>query len=97
MGQGQHHRGSQALRMLAHLAIVIVFVLAALGYAPFRERAPGAAHRGAAPPLDAVVTAPHLASARVDAIAHDLFLQKKREVDVVAPDLDRAFKAPPPR
>jgi hypothetical protein len=34
--------GSRWPRTVAHLAIVVVFVLAALGYAPFREHASGA-------------------------------------------------------
>jgi hypothetical protein len=52
-------------RLLAHLAIVIVFVLTALGYMPFHERAAGVA-TAASDATGAAPAAPRECSATVD-------------------------------
>lgn len=61
MGRGEDPAagGSQWQRAIAHLAIVVVFVLSALGYAPFREHAATAAHpQEAALPPNPLVARP---------------------------------------
>ena len=79
-------------RAIAHLAIVVVFVLVALGYAPFRERAAGAARpQQAGRPLNPVVTAAHIAAARVDALTGDAE-GAKTHVEAIAHDLMRSAR-----
>jgi len=50
----------QWLRGMAHLSIVVVFVLTAVGYAPVRE--PAARPGKAGQPLNPVATAAHIAA-----------------------------------
>lgn len=81
------------LRASAHGAIVVVFVLTALGYAPFRERAADAAHARAGELPNPVVTAAHLVAARADAIVGDGD-GAKAHVDAIAHDMLRAARVP---
>ena len=95
MGRGEQAAagGSRWLRASAHVAIVVVFVLAALGYTPFRERASEGTHAQAGQPLNPVVTAAHIVAARVDAIAGDGD-GAKAHVDAIAHDLMRSARVP---
>jgi hypothetical protein len=81
------------LRAIAHLAIVTVFVVSALGYAPVRERTAEAARTRAGQPLDPVVTAGHLAAARIDAIAGD-GEGAKRHLEAIGRDVARSARVP---
>ncbi len=94
MGRG-HKRAAGGLRWpraLAHVAIVVVFVLAALGYAPFG--AGDAANRQpAGQPLNAVVTAAHIAAARVDAVTGDTAGAQKH-IDAIGHDVMRSARVP---
>ena len=71
----------QWLRGMAHLSIVVVFVLTAVGYAPVRE--PAARPGKAGQPLNPVATAAHIAAARVDAMTGDV-AGAKAHVDAIA-------------
>jgi hypothetical protein len=95
MGRGEQAAagGSRWLRASAHVAIVVVFVLTALGYAPFRERASEATHAQAGQPLNPFVTATHIAAARIDAITGDAN-GAKAHVDAIAHDLIRSARVP---
>ena len=96
MGKGGQSAGagSSWLRAIAHLAIIVVFVLSALGYAPLRERAAEAARaQQAGQLLNPVVTAAHIAAARVDAMAGDAD-GAKAHVDAIAHDLMRSARVP---
>jgi len=79
-------------RAVAHLAIVVVFVVAALGYAPLRERAAGAARpHQAGQPLSPLVTAAHIVAARADVMTGDAD-GAKAHVDAIAHDLMRSAR-----
>ena len=93
MGSGEEQTGARALRTIAHLAIVVVFVLTALGYAPFRERKAEAARPQAGQPLNPVVTATHIAAARVDAMAGDA-RGAQAHVEAIAHDVMRSARVP---
>jgi len=93
MGSGEEQAGARALRTIAHLAIVVVFVLTALGYAPFRERKAEAARPQAGQPLNPVVTATHIAAARVDAMAGDA-RGAQAHVEAIAHDVMRSARVP---
>ena len=93
MGSGEEQAGARALRTIAHLAIVVVFVLTALGYAPFRERKAEAARPQAGQPLNPVATATHLAAARVDAMAGDA-RGAQAHVEAIAHDVMRSARVP---
>ncbi len=79
------------LRGMAHLSIVVVFVLTAVGYAPVRDRA--ARPEQAGQPLNPLATAAHIAAARVDAVAGDA-AGAKAHVDAIAHDLMRSARVP---
>jgi len=93
MGSGEEQAGARALRTIAHLAIVVVFVLTALGYAPFRERKAEAARPQAGQPLNPVATATHIAAARVDAMAGDA-RGAQAHVEAIAHDVMRSARVP---
>lgn len=96
MGRG-NKRGAAGLRWqraVAHLAIVVVFVLAALGYAPFHDRsAEILPQQNAGQALNPIVTAAHVAAARVDAMTGDAE-GAKAHVDAIAHDLARSARLP---
>jgi hypothetical protein len=94
MGRGEQFAGgTRWLRAIAHLAIVVVFVLAALGYAPFRERRAEAARAQAGQPLNPLVTAAHIAAARADTIVGDA-RGAQAHVEAIAHDLMRSTRVP---
>lgn len=95
MGRGDtREAGFRWPRTVAHLAIVVVFVMAALGYAPFHERsAEVLPHQKAGQALNPVVTAAHIAAARVDAVTGDA-QGAKAHVDAIANDLMRSARVP---
>jgi hypothetical protein len=76
---------------MAHLSIVVVFVLTAVGYAPVRDHA--ARPEQAGQPLNPLATAAHIAAARVDAVAGDA-AGAKAHVDAIAHDLMRSARVP---
>jgi hypothetical protein len=79
-------------RLLAHTAIMIAFLLSALGFAPFREHA--AAHpQQAGQPLNPLVTAAHIAGARMDVVADDAN-GAKAHVEAIAHDMLRSARVP---
>jgi hypothetical protein len=81
-------------RALAHVAIVIVFVLSALGYAPFRQqRAAAARPQQAGQPIDPYATAAHIAGARADLLVGDA-RGAEAHVNAVANDMLRSARVP---
>jgi hypothetical protein len=79
-------------RAIAHLAIVVVFVLTALGYAPLRERAAEATRsQQAGKPMNPIVTGAHIAAARIDAMTGDA-RGAQAHVDAIAHDLARSAR-----
>lgn len=96
MGRGNKRAsaGLQWPRALGHLAIVAVFVLAALGYAPFGEQAAKVLPaQQAGQPLNPIVTAAHVAAARVDVATGDT-RGAKAHVDAIAYDVMRSARVP---
>lgn len=86
--------GTRWQRAVAHLAIIVVFVLSALGYAPLRDRAAEAAHpQQAGQPLDPYVTAGRVARARADLLVGDT-RAAKAQVDAIAHDMLRSARVP---
>ena len=96
MGRGNKRAwaGLRWPRALGHLAIVAVFVLAALGYAPFGEQAATVfPEQPAGQPLNPIVTAAHVAAARVDAMSGD-GRGAKAHVEAIAHDAMRSARVP---
>jgi len=96
MGRGDKRTASGLRwpRAVSHLAIVVVFVVAALGYAPFHERAADAAHpQQAGQPLNPIVTAAHIAAARVDVATGDAAGAQKH-IEAISHDLMRSARVP---
>ena len=95
MGRGKEtaRTGSPWARTTVHVAIVFVFVLSALGYAPFRERAAEATRTPAGQPLDPLATAAHMAVARIDTIVGDRD-GARAHVEAIAQDLVRSARVP---
>jgi hypothetical protein len=91
MGRGDKRvtGGYRWPRVVAHLAIVVVFVMAALGYAPFQ----GAPPQRAGQPLNPVVTAAHVIAARVDVATGDA-AGATRYIEAIGHDLMRSARVP---
>jgi hypothetical protein len=92
-GSGPIDGGLRWPRAVAHLAIIVVFVLAGLGYLPFGDRAASSSAQAAGQPMNPIVTAAHIAAARVDAMTGDA-AGAKTHVDAITHDLMRSARVP---
>lgn len=98
MGRGEEAAASWShwQRAVAHVSIVIVFLLTALGYAPVRDRTAAAARsEDAGPPSNPFVTTAQIATARGDALVGDQRAAKE-DVDAIGHDLQHFARMPDP-